>query len=87
MVLIKETFGLSAQEFKALLIMNMALTIPARIFIGILVDKYGPRITYLSLLYRWCRNRLFHYEQYHFRMAAGACCRFHHGLFNLCASR
>jgi len=48
---IQETFGLSKQEVKALLIMNVALTIPARIIIGMLVDKYGPRITYSSLLF------------------------------------
>ena len=48
---IQETFGLSQQEVKALLIMNVALTIPARIIIGMLVDKYGPRIMYSSLLF------------------------------------
>lgn len=48
---IQETFGLSKQEVKALLIMNVALTIPARIIIGMLVDKYGPRIMYSSLLF------------------------------------
>ena len=51
LVSIQATFGLSNQEIKALLIMNVALTIPARIIIGILVDKYGPRITYSSLLF------------------------------------
>ncbi len=29
----------------------MALTIPARIVIGMLVDRYGPRITYSMLLF------------------------------------
>ncbi|MCP5318358.1 MAG: NarK family nitrate/nitrite MFS transporter [Chromatiaceae bacterium] len=48
---IQETFGLSKQEVKALLIINVALTIPARIIIGMLVDKYGPRIMYSSLLF------------------------------------
>ncbi len=48
---IQQTFGLSKQEVKALLIMNVALTIPARIIIGMLVDKYGPRITYSCLLF------------------------------------
>jgi NNP family nitrate/nitrite transporter-like MFS transporter len=51
MASIQETFGLSQQEVKALLIINVALTIPARIIIGMLVDKYGPRITYSSLLF------------------------------------
>ena len=47
---IKEAFDLTAQQVKALLILNVALTIPARIVIGILVDKYGPRVVYSSLL-------------------------------------
>ena len=51
MASIQETFGLSQHEVKALLIMNVALTIPARIIIGMLVDKYGPRIMYSSLLF------------------------------------
>ena len=51
MAAIQETFGLTTQEVKALLIMNVALTIPARIIIGMLVDKYGPRIMYSSLLF------------------------------------
>lgn len=51
MASIQETFALSNQEVKALLIINVALTIPARIIIGMLVDKYGPRITYSSLLF------------------------------------
>ena len=48
---IRDTFGLSSQEVKTLLILNVALTIPARIIIGILVDRYGPRITYSALLF------------------------------------
>jgi len=48
---IKEAFDLSTAQIKALLILNVALTIPARIVIGILVDKYGPRITYSALLF------------------------------------
>ncbi len=51
MASIQATFGLSNQEVKALLIINVALTIPARIIIGMLVDKYGPRITFSSLLF------------------------------------
>ncbi len=47
---IRETFGLSDQEVKLLLILNVALTIPARIIIGMLVDKYGPKITFSVLL-------------------------------------
>jgi NNP family nitrate/nitrite transporter-like MFS transporter len=47
---IKEVFGLSSAEVKALLILNVALTIPSRIVIGTLVDKCGPRIIYSILL-------------------------------------
>jgi len=51
LVFIKEAFDLTTPQIKALLILNVALTIPARIIIGILVDKYGPRITFSSLLF------------------------------------
>lgn len=51
LVSIKETFDLTDQQIKALLIINVALTIPARIVIGMLVDKYGPRITFSLLLF------------------------------------
>jgi len=47
---IRETLELTNQEVKLLLILNVALTIPARIIIGMLVDKYGPRIMYSMLL-------------------------------------
>jgi NNP family nitrate/nitrite transporter-like MFS transporter len=47
---IKDVFGLSSAEVKALMILNVALTIPARIVVGTLVDKYGPRIVYSMLL-------------------------------------
>lgn len=50
MASIRETFGLSGQQVKLLLILNVALTIPARIMIGMLVDKYGPKITFSVLL-------------------------------------
>ena len=51
MVFIKEAFDLTTPQIKALLILNVALTIPARIVIGILVDKFGPRITFSCLLF------------------------------------
>ncbi len=47
---IRESMGLSGQEVKILLILNLALTIPARVIVGMLVDKFGPRTTYSSLL-------------------------------------
>jgi NNP family nitrate/nitrite transporter-like MFS transporter len=51
MAAIQETFNLTKQEVKALLIINVALTIPARIIIGMLVDKFGPRLIYSMLLF------------------------------------
>ncbi len=50
LVYMKETFDMTSQQVKALMILNVALTIPARIVIGILVDKFGPRKVYSSLL-------------------------------------
>lgn len=50
MAYIREEFALTDQQVKALLILNVALTIPARIVIGMLVDKFGPRIMYSALL-------------------------------------
>lgn len=48
--LITDAFNMTNAQWKALLILNVALTIPARIVIGILVDKFGPRAVYSSLL-------------------------------------
>lgn len=48
--LIMQAFDMSLAQWKALLILNVALTIPARIVIGMLVDKFGPRIVYSALL-------------------------------------
>jgi NNP family nitrate/nitrite transporter-like MFS transporter len=50
MPFIKEALGLSDQQAKVLLILNVAMTIPARIIVGMLVDKYGPRILFSSIL-------------------------------------
>ena len=47
---IRDTFGLTSQQVKALLILNVALTIPARIIIGMMVDKYGPKLVFATLL-------------------------------------
>ncbi len=47
---IRDTMGLSEQEVKILLILNLALTIPARVVVGMLVDRFGPRLTYSTLL-------------------------------------
>ncbi|OMH28459.1 NarK family nitrate/nitrite MFS transporter [Motiliproteus sp. MSK22-1] len=50
LVFMKEAFDMTSQQVKALMILNVALTIPARIVIGILVDKFGPRKIYSGLL-------------------------------------
>ncbi|GLQ33404.1 NarK family nitrate/nitrite MFS transporter [Litoribrevibacter albus] len=48
---ISESLGLTKAQFKTLLILNVALTIPARVIIGMLTDKYGPRIVYSAILF------------------------------------
>lgn len=50
MLVISETLELTQAEVKTLLILNVALTIPSRIVIGMLVDKFGPKRTYSTLL-------------------------------------
>jgi NNP family nitrate/nitrite transporter-like MFS transporter len=47
---IREALNLTNQQVKVLMILNVSLTIPARIAIGMLVDKFGPRIMYSLLL-------------------------------------
>lgn len=47
---VKESLGLTSEEIKTLLILNVALTIPARVIIGSLTDKFGPRMVYSALL-------------------------------------
>lgn len=47
---IQASLQLTDAQVKALLILNVALTIPARIVIGMLVDRFGPRKTYTLLL-------------------------------------
>ena len=47
---IKDTLGLSKAEISTLLTLNVALAIPARIIIGMLTDKFGPRQVYSILL-------------------------------------
>jgi len=50
LAVIADSLGLNSSEIKTLLILNVALTIPARIIIGMLTDKYGPRLTFAVLL-------------------------------------
>ncbi|MBC6476059.1 MAG: MFS transporter [Hormoscilla sp. GM102CHS1] len=49
---IREDLGLEISQIRTIAICNVALTVPARIIIGMLLDKYGPRITFsLMLMY------------------------------------
>ncbi|MDO6774290.1 NarK family nitrate/nitrite MFS transporter [Shewanella sp. 3_MG-2023] len=47
---IADSLGLTKSQIKTLLILNVALTIPARVIIGMVTDKYGPRLTYSVLM-------------------------------------
>ena len=47
---IGQDFGLSKPQLGTIGLCNVALTVPARIIIGMLLDKYGPRLTYSLLL-------------------------------------
>ena len=47
---IGKQLGLTEAQLAVLLICNVALTIPARIIVGALVDRYGPRRVYTWLL-------------------------------------
>ena len=47
---IVQEFGLTPAQAGTIGLCNVALTVPARIIIGMLLDKYGPRVTYSLLL-------------------------------------
>jgi MFS transporter, NNP family, nitrate/nitrite transporter len=47
---VAKELSLSEAQVKILAICNLALTIPARIIIGMLLDKFGPRVTFSMLL-------------------------------------
>ncbi|MEO0373315.1 MAG: MFS transporter [Cyanobacteria bacterium P01_A01_bin.17] len=47
---IQQEFGLSPQQVQTIGLCNVALTVPARILIGMVLDRYGPRLTYSCLL-------------------------------------
>ncbi|MGG6264952.1 NarK family nitrate/nitrite MFS transporter [Leptolyngbya sp. AN03gr2] len=47
---IREDLHLTVAQARTLGLCNLALTIPARIIIGMLLDRFGPRITYSALL-------------------------------------
>jgi NNP family nitrate/nitrite transporter-like MFS transporter len=42
--------GLQPAQVRTIALCNVALTVPARIIIGMVLDRYGPRITYSCLL-------------------------------------
>lgn len=48
--MIKEVAWLTKKELKLFAICNVALTIPARLIIGMLLDKYGPRRVFSVLM-------------------------------------
>lgn len=48
--MIEQFDWLSKSNVKALLVTNVALTIPARIIVGSLIDKYGPRRIFAGLM-------------------------------------
>ena len=50
MSVIREVFNLTNQEVSVLLILNVALTIPARIVVGMMVDSFGPRRMFSGIL-------------------------------------
>src|SRR5690606_8670636 len=47
---IGKSLSLTPDELKTLLTLNVAIAIPARIIVGMLVDKFGPRLVYALLL-------------------------------------
>lgn len=47
---VKDDLGLNEAQIRALLLCNVAFTVPARIIIGMLLDKLGPRLTYSAML-------------------------------------
>lgn len=50
MSVIADSLGLTNSQIKTLLILNVALTIPARVIIGMVTDRYGPRKVYSLML-------------------------------------
>ncbi|PSN17229.1 MFS transporter [filamentous cyanobacterium CCP5] len=47
---IQSEFGLEAGQIRTIAICNVALTVPARVIIGMLLDRFGPKVTYSLLL-------------------------------------
>ncbi len=47
---IGDTFGLSTEQKTVLALCNVALTVPARVLIGMALDRWGPRRVFSSIL-------------------------------------
>jgi MFS transporter, NNP family, nitrate/nitrite transporter len=47
---IREEMHLTVAQSRTISLCNLALTIPARIIIGMILDRFGPRITYSAIL-------------------------------------
>ena len=47
---VREDMGLELGQIRTIAICNVALTVPARVIIGMLLDKFGPRLTYSAIL-------------------------------------
>jgi NNP family nitrate/nitrite transporter-like MFS transporter len=47
---VKADLGLTEAQLRTLALCNVALTVPARIIVGMVLDRFGPRITYSCLL-------------------------------------
>ncbi|AMK79185.1 MULTISPECIES: MFS transporter [Methylomonas] len=50
LVLIQQDLGISETQIEILLLLNVALTIPARVITGMLVDRFGAKLSYSVLL-------------------------------------
>lgn len=49
-IAIQADLGLTSEQLKTLAVCNLALTIPARIVIGMVLDRWGARITFTGVL-------------------------------------
>jgi MFS transporter, NNP family, nitrate/nitrite transporter len=49
-IAIQHELGLTSEQIKTLATCNLALTIPARIIIGMILDRWGARITFAGVL-------------------------------------
>ncbi len=47
---VQAEFGLEPAQIRTIALCNVALTVPARIIVGMILDRLGPRITYSCLL-------------------------------------